>query len=624
MGATEVDIKDGDSYTITKAITLKNGNVKGGTFIVERSGVKLENINNIEAVTVDEKVGSGDFSIKGCHEVSNLWVNGGGSKSVHIANSAIERLVVNKPLVRIALDADDAGKVSITHAIISQECKIESESGNTLTNVIVAKAEAKVTLAGAMSITNLVSEKSESVTKEGNTITITKENANFSDAGIEQTEIEEVISKAEQRLSPATSLILQEKPDAPQNLKLSSKSCNDGILIEIENPPAATEAPADYFMYVFIDGIGNVCQQWYNSESKNPPNKFFFPYVQAGKEYKTRIRFSCELKDENGNNIPDSAKDISWNEISVKANGGKGGDLMLLSTQEITSVNSNGDFKLKAPEFAQEPSGFDYEICIEPYTGKSWNVENNTEGWKYLGAMYVPKSEINTTHNIYEYLKDEWATPSQIDFINTFVRKIEKYDDGTVFEYRWLAKPKEHSDMQPLPQITWEQYSKLDNTPLTVTDIEERYPIIDDENAIKDQVYMFTYPITAESNKRNMRKGDNYTIEFSAKTDIDLEGLWVGIIYTKEEIDENGNTVYTWWRYPAEDYWEVLENKIETNSSFTQKVTVSISKFNAMAEEKPCLLVYIKPTEYKTDLTETPLKNVSATITSSNVTIKKE
>lgn len=133
------------------------------------------------------------------------------------------------------------------------------------------------------------------------------------------------------------------------------------------------------------------------------------------------------------------------------------------------------------------------------------------------------------------------------------------------------CEPKEHNDMQPLPQITWEQYSKLDTMPLTVTDIKERYPIIDDENAIKDQVYMFTYPITAESNKRNMRKGDRYTIEFSAKTDIDLDGLWMGIIYTRKEIDENGNTVYTWWRYPAEDYREYGKNTLRQSLHLLRK-----------------------------------------------------
>lgn len=121
-----------------------------------------------------------------------------------------------------------------------------------------------------------------------------------------------------------------------------------------------------------------------------------------------------------------------------------------------------------------------------------------------------------------------------------------------------------------------------------------------------------------------MRKGDEYTIAFSAKTDIDLEGLWMGIIYTRKEIDEKGNAVYTWWRYPAEDYWEVWENHIEANASFTQEVTVSISKFNATAEETPCILVIVNPKEYKADLTETPLKDVSATITSGNVTINKE
>lgn len=446
MGAIEVNIKDNDSYTINKAMTIKNGNVKGGTFIVERSGVKFENINNIDAITVDEKVGSGDFTIKGCHEVGNLWVNGGGSNSIHIANSSIAQFIANKPLVRIVLEANSEGNVQIQHAIISQECKIESESGNSLENVIVANESAKVELAGTMEITNLVSKKSENVSKgSGSKITISKENASLSDTKIDETAMSQAIEKANETLSDNTSIVKQDLPNGPKDLKLTPEACDDGIIVKIANPPEATIKQADYFMYVFIDGIGSVCQQFYYLGGE-VPNEFFFPYVQKDKTYKVRIWFTCEEKDENGATIPNSSKVLSWNEINVKANGGKGGDVMIVSPQEVTSIDANGNFKIKAPEFAQEPSDFNWEITVEPYQGQSWNVENS-KGWEWLGAMYVPKTEINSTHNIHEYIGNEWSKEGTIEFISTHPRII--YERGEkVWEYRWPAVTKD--DMTPI------------------------------------------------------------------------------------------------------------------------------------------------------------------------------
>ncbi len=447
MGTIEVNIKDNDSYTINKAMTIRNGNVKGGTFIVERSGVKFENINNIDAITVDEKVGSGDFTIKGCHEVGNLWVNGGGSNSIHIANSSIAQFIANKPLVRIVLEANSEGNVQIQHAIISQECKIESESGNSLENVIVANESAKVELAGTMEITNLVSKNGENVSKgSGSKITISKENASLSDTKIDETEMNQAIEKANETLSDSTSIVKQEEPNGPKDLRLTSEACNDGILIKIENPPQATIEKAEYTMFVFIDGIGNTCQDVYDIDG-NPPKEYFFPYVQKDKTYNVRIWFSREEKDEGGAIISDTGKVLSWNEINVKANGGKGGDLMLVSPQEVISIDANGNFKLKAPEFAQEPSDFNWEMMVQPFEGQSWNVENS-KGWKYLGEMYVPKSEINSTHNIHEYLDAvPWSSEGTIEFI-CIVPRIEYTRGEKKWTYRCQTVTKD--DMTPI------------------------------------------------------------------------------------------------------------------------------------------------------------------------------
>ena len=228
--------------------------------------------------------------------------------------------------------------------------------------------------------------------------------------------MQQAIENPNETLSDSTSIVKQDLPNGPKDLKLTSEACDDGILVKIENPPQATIEKTEYTMFVFIDGIGNTCQDVYDIKG-NPPKEYFFPYVQKDKAYNVRIWFNREEKDEGGAIISDSGKVLSWNEINVKANGGKGGDLMLVSPQEVISIDANGNFKLKAPEFAQEPSDFNWEMMVQPFEGQSWNVENS-KGWKYLGEMYVPKSEINSTHNIHEYLEAvPWSSEGTIEFI---------------------------------------------------------------------------------------------------------------------------------------------------------------------------------------------------------------
>ena len=104
-GKEEIEIKDGDSYTIDKAITIKNCDAKRGTFIVEKTGVKFLNLRNIESVIADEKLDDGDLDIRNCFEIDSVYVNGGGSHSIRIASTHIKNLYVAKEEVRVLLQA---------------------------------------------------------------------------------------------------------------------------------------------------------------------------------------------------------------------------------------------------------------------------------------------------------------------------------------------------------------------------------------------------------------------------------------------------------------------------------------------------------------------------------------
>lgn len=156
LGSEELKIEEADSYTISKPLTIKNGNIKNATFVVESTNVTLENITDIKSIIVDEKVGDGDFNLKNCQEVGEVYVNGGGQNSVHIEKTAVVKLVVQKKDVRIALSGDNSTKIEKT--LILEDCKLDSNNENaSFGDVIVSEIVKNLELAGKTKIEKIVS-----------------------------------------------------------------------------------------------------------------------------------------------------------------------------------------------------------------------------------------------------------------------------------------------------------------------------------------------------------------------------------------------------------------------------------------------------------------------------------
>lgn len=108
---------------------------------------------------VHEKVGNGDFTLQNCYKVSEVYVNGGGSNSIHIAKTIVEKLIVNKKGVRVALSNDGSSKV--TKTMIFEDCKLDSENeNNSFEKVIVEKAVKNLNLAGKTKVERIVSTES--------------------------------------------------------------------------------------------------------------------------------------------------------------------------------------------------------------------------------------------------------------------------------------------------------------------------------------------------------------------------------------------------------------------------------------------------------------------------------
>lgn len=159
LGKANLKIDESDSYTISKPLTIKNGNVKNATFTVESDKVVFDSLMSINGVIVHEKVGNGDFTLQNCYRVSEVYVNGGGSNSIHIAKTIVEKLIVNKKGVRVALSNDGSSKV--TKTMIFEDCKLDSENeNNSFEKVIVEKAVKNLNLAGKTKVERIVSTES--------------------------------------------------------------------------------------------------------------------------------------------------------------------------------------------------------------------------------------------------------------------------------------------------------------------------------------------------------------------------------------------------------------------------------------------------------------------------------
>lgn len=162
LESEKLSVTDNGSYTIDKALTIKNGDLKKATFTVKATGVKFEEMKNISNINVAEEVDNGDFSVINCNEIDEINVNGGGANSIHIENTTVLRLIVQKKDVRIALKNNDT--ISVKNTLIFADCKLDAETGSSFENVIINPGVTKLELAGNVVIEKIVALESSSAT----------------------------------------------------------------------------------------------------------------------------------------------------------------------------------------------------------------------------------------------------------------------------------------------------------------------------------------------------------------------------------------------------------------------------------------------------------------------------
>lgn len=162
LESEKLSVMDNGSYTIDKALTIKNGDLKNATFTVKATGVKFDKMKNISNINVAEEVGNGDFSVINCNEIDEINVNGGGANSIHIENTTVLKLIVQKKDVRIVLKNNDT--TSVKNTLIFADCKLDAETGSSFENVIINSGVTKLELAGNGVIGKIVALESSSAT----------------------------------------------------------------------------------------------------------------------------------------------------------------------------------------------------------------------------------------------------------------------------------------------------------------------------------------------------------------------------------------------------------------------------------------------------------------------------
>lgn len=193
---------------VNTAKKISNLNMGGKTLTVNVSGVTLVNVSNVKIIAA-KGIGEGDFTIDNC-KITDLKILGGGSNSIHVKNTNIEKVSVEKENVRLHLE--DSTEIADVKVAVNN-IKIEAEAGKKETPKIAAltiEASDKNKETSNIQIKNAVID----------TVAVEKENVILSLA--EDTKIAEVNISADNTSIQATS---EDTTKAPviENVKVDEK-----------------------------------------------------------------------------------------------------------------------------------------------------------------------------------------------------------------------------------------------------------------------------------------------------------------------------------------------------------------------------------------------------------------
>ena len=294
----------------------------------------------------------------------------------------------------------------------------------------------------------------------------------------------------------------------------SAKANPDGILVEF-NVPAGVNT-----YVVNIDGIGGVARFGVEESMKAD---FFYPFVDAGKEYAVRIELKKpEGLDSEGYAISDET--VYWFETKATAGTRSKGEVRITSFEEIV-IEPNGNFRVtKKPTFKNETLLDEkWELRVQMFQGISWNHPDRRTKWG--GAVIVPCTGFDKTYNIHS--DRVWHDGlEKVDFVES-ISAMNYEHNGKTYEYRWGgAGTIENVALTPESQLwqtidinnsadvkkivgTWYKQNKPHFTTFNdvkVKELLEYHLIITSENVTQKYIFIYTRPDESEFTEEEKEK----------------------------------------------------------------------------------------------------------------------
>ena len=217
----------------------------------------------------------------------------------------------------------------------------------------------------------------------------------------------------------------------PEDKYSIDEKISEGIYIEFDIPTSENY----WTTRVYIEGLGPVAEEVQYTDQSKTRGCFYYPFVEAGKEYTIRFVFlRKEEQNEEGFVIDYKGDDgsIGWFETNVTAGSQSKGEVRFTSKGKI-DVNKNGDFRFTEKPTFQNEYLLDrkWEVEIGLVEGVSWahGAERRT---KWREAVVIPLAKLTNTCNLFDL--STW--PHGIDFV--CVRPIMYYEhDGKTYKYQW-------------------------------------------------------------------------------------------------------------------------------------------------------------------------------------------
>ena len=466
-----------DAFISRKDFTLKNADLGGKILTVTKPGAVLENISNAKII-VDESVGDGDFTMKGCKDIINLTVNGGGSNSVHISDSKIQSLVVTKTSVRIVLE----GAASVASAEVKADSiKLEGNANSTVAKISMSNAVSAISIKGgsiqkiitlnAVSIKIESSETSINSVTSSSTVSIEKaegvvikepevlENATIGDDYEEVKETEKPEEETEPEEPKKEEEEEEEEAPIPEIFKIENVECDTGLRIRVKNlddtdVEFTEKANEIHRIDIYLDGV----KVAYDIPKIGSTYEFYCPFVEAGKEVTVIATYCRGTKNEIGQELTATAG-TGKGKITPAGGCGK----LLPSGKFDYEFSERGILTVKSMPSLSSPNVKSYNVVFDIASGYSYNDNSKISSFELTPAEIPAEKDI--------YAKGSLTNTAKVVSIMPYL--VISYNDSELGREWSMRQNILNSEKHNLKLMSLEERKELEALEtITVTPVE--------------------------------------------------------------------------------------------------------------------------------------------------------